>query len=188
MLQAKDLRLQTFHPSLKFLSMQYENKNICKLLHYFLSRNQLFIKFPGRNLGGVLAFLKGFRNDAWMAIVILVLTLPAFLFFFFSLLHFFNVKEPDGWTYGWNLFVFSSALAQQGQEKFPIFVSTRMVYLFMFLCSVVLFESFSASYTSFLSVVTQATPFETLTQLEDTSFVVGAMEGGTIRTLFRVKI
>ena len=135
-----------------------------------------------------MAFLKGFRQDAWLAIIIMVFTLPAFLFLFYSLLYFFDIKESEGWTYGWNLFVYASALAQQGQEKFPIFDSTRMVYLFMFLSSVVLFESFSASYTSFLSVVSQATPFETLAQLEQTNFVVGAMEGGTLRTLFRVKI
>ena len=61
-----------------------------------------------------------------------------------------------------------------------------MVYLFMFLSSVVLFESFNASYTSFLSVVSQATPFETLAQLEDTNFVVGAMVGNPIQTMFRV--
>ena len=61
-----------------------------------------------------------------------------------------------------------------------------MVYLFMFLSSVVIFESFNASYTSFLSVVSQATPFETLGQLEQTNFVVGAMIGNPIQTMFRV--
>ena len=73
------------------------------------SRNKLFIKFPGRNLGGVMAFLKGFRQDAWLAIIIMVFTLPAFLFLFYSLLYFFDIKESEGWTYGWNLFVYSSA-------------------------------------------------------------------------------
>ena len=80
-----------------------------------------------------------------------------------------------------------------------------MIFFYMFLSSVVLFESFrkvrlekyfyiyiynltfSASYTSFLSVVSQAKPFETIADLEKTSLTVGAQEGTTFRNMFRVK-
>ena len=79
-----------------------------------------------------------------------------------------------------------------------------MIFFYMFLSSVVLFESFrkvrlkkylyiyifnltfSASYTSFLSVVSQAKPFETIADLEKTSLTVGAQEGTTFRNMFRV--
>ena len=45
----------------------------------------------------------------------------------------------------------------------------------------------SASYTSFLSVVTQAQPFATIAELEQqTSFTVGAQEGTAFRNMFIV--
>ena len=63
----------------------------------------------------------------------------------------------------------------------------RMVFFFMFLSSVVLFESFSASYTSFLSVINQAQPFENIDQLEKTSYTVGAQAGTAYRSMFGVR-
>ena len=56
----------------------------------------------------------------------------------------------------------------------------------MMLSSVVLFENYSASYTSFLSVVNEAKPFETLDQLEKSSFMVGAQMGTAYRNMFIV--
>ena len=45
----------------------------------------------------------------------------------------------------------------------------------------------SASYTSFLSVVTQAQPFATIAELEqETSYTVGAQEGTAFRNMFIV--
>ena len=79
-----------------------------------------------------------------------------------------------------------------------------MVFFFMFLASVVLFESFrkislllnssihwiifSASYTSFLSVVTQAEPFKTIPELEQTNFKLGAQTGTAFQTMFTVSV
>ena len=63
-----------------------------------------------------------------------------------------------------------------------------MVFLFMFLASVVLFESFSASYTSFLSVVKEAQPFETISELEQTSYLIGAQEGTAFQSMFSVNL
>ena len=56
----------------------------------------------------------------------------------------------------------------------------------MMLASVVLFENYSASYTSFLSVVNEAKPFETLDQLEKSSFMVGAQMGTAYKNMFIV--
>ena len=61
-----------------------------------------------------------------------------------------------------------------------------MIFIYMMVASVVLFENFSASYTSFLSVVTQAKPFETIAGLEQTSFTIGAQAGTAYRTMFTV--
>ena len=46
-------------------------------------------------------------------------------------------------------------LTVQGQDQTPRFNSTRLVFIYMMLASVVLFENYSASYTSYLSVVTE---------------------------------
>ena len=74
----------------------------------------------------------------------------------------------------------------------------------MFLSSVVLFESFrkevfnltmfselfntfSASYTSFLSVVNQAKPFDSISQLEEqTTYIIGAQEKTSFQSMFIV--
>ena len=45
---------------------------------------------------------------------------------------------------------------------------------------------FSASYTSFLSVVNQAKPFVTINDLENTNFIVGSQAGTAFQMMFRV--
>ena len=57
----------------------------------------------------------------------------------------------------------------------------------MFLASVVLFNVFSASYTSFLSVVKTAQPFSNIQELEKSSFRIGAPPGSTYKTNFEVR-
>ena len=85
----------------------------------------------------------------------------------------------------WFLFLSNIALGK-GQDSEPKYISSRMVFLFMFLASVVLFESFSASYTSFLSVVKEAQPFETISELEQTSYLIGAQSGTAFQSMFSV--
>ena len=57
--------------------------------------------------------MSGFRSDAWLACSVLLLTLPALLFIFYLILHRSNLPENAAWSYGWNIFVFSAAIAQQ---------------------------------------------------------------------------
>ena len=57
----------------------------------------------------------------------------------------------------------------------------------MFFSSVFLFESFNASYTSFLSVISFTKPFETMAELEQTDFEIGGIGGGATRTMFGVE-
>ena len=58
----------------------------------------------------------------------------------------------------------------------------------MMVTSVVLFENFGASYTSFLSVVTQATPFQTVEELyTNTQYKIGDKGGTNQRINFKVK-
>ena len=76
----------------------------------------MFIKFPGRDLGGVLAFLQGFRRDAWLALAGLLLSLPAALALAALLLRLAGLHETQAWGYGANLLMYSAALAQQVTE------------------------------------------------------------------------
>ena len=81
--------------------------------------------------------------------------------------------------------MFSST--SQGSEDTPKYTSTRIVFLIIFLGSVLLFQNFSASYTSFLSVVTEFQPFDGIQNLyEDTEFEVGTPEGWVTREMFKV--
>ena len=100
-----------------------------KINHIF--RNKLFINFPGRDLGGVFAFLKGFRYDAWLACGLFVFVLPAFLFLAHIILMQFQMYENSNWSFGWNLLVFLAALTQQGSisyldQKFDIIFTLNL--------------------------------------------------------------
>ena len=54
--------------------------------------------------------------------------------------------------------------------------------------NVVLFESYSASYTSFMSVVKIASPFVTVEDLyTKTNFKIGSLKGTSFKTQFNVK-
>ena len=94
--------------------------------------------------------------------------------------------ETEHMNYGWNLLIFLAGVAQQGQENSPSPITARMIFIYMMVASVILFESFNASYTSFLSVVNIFNPFETLTDLEQTSFIIGAQELTAYRSMFIV--
>ena len=63
----------------------------------------------------------------------------------------------------------------------------RIIFLTMFFSSVFMFESFNASYTSFLSVVSFTKPFASIEQLEQTSFTIGSIAGSASINMFRVK-
>ena len=78
-----------------------------------VTENKFFIKFPGRDLGGFLAFLQGFTSDAWLGSAVFILFLPAGLYTIHLVLKYFNLRESDNWNYGWNLLVFLGAVAQQ---------------------------------------------------------------------------
>ena len=56
----------------------------------------------------------------------------------------------------------------------------------IFLASVILFNVFSASYTSFLSVVETAQPFSNIAELEATDYKLGGPPGSTYRINFEV--
>ena len=92
---------------------EYESSVLLTYFHCFENRNKIFIKFPGRDLGGVFAFLKGFRNDAWVALILLVFSLPTFLFLVYLVLTYFEIYEQEKWSLFHNFLVFVAAIAQQ---------------------------------------------------------------------------
>ena len=62
-----------------------------------------------------------------------------------------------------------------------------MLFLMMMLTSVVLFENFGASYTSFLSVVTQSKPFDSVEELyTKTEYKIGDKGGTNQKINFKV--
>ena len=70
-----------------------------------------------------------------------------------------------------------------------MYTSTRIIFWFIFISGVILFQNFSASYTSFLSVVKQAKPFDNLKELYDKNeFTVGTPEGWATKDIMKVKL
>ena len=76
----------------------------------------------------------------------------------------------------------------QGADITPVYSSTRIIFWFIFIGGVVLFQNFSASYTSFLSVVRQQKPFDSLKELyEKDEYIAGVPEGWTTKDILKVK-
>ena len=85
-------------------------------------RNRFFIRDPGRYLGGVFAFTKGFRDDAWIATIILMISLPAAMHMIYYILKYSKMIEDKDWNYFWNIFVFFGTFTQQVVSKsFKVF-------------------------------------------------------------------
>ena len=131
--------------------------------------------------------MQGFKLNSWLATIGLVSTTPVFLYINYLILKYFNVEESCEWSYSRNIFTFFGAICQQGSEHQPRLQSTRMIFFSMLLGSVYILQTFSASYTSFLSVVTEHKPFETFEDLyKNTNFKIGAISGGAEKEIFTV--
>ena len=109
----QDLRQLT---SQQFSTMQSQSnfiKIIFGLRRIFCLRIALFVKFPGRDLGGFFSFFRGFTYSAWFALFVFLLTVPAFLHVNYHVLKYFELEEPNSWKYFWNIFVLFGSLSQQ---------------------------------------------------------------------------
>ena len=83
--------------------------------------------------------------------------------------------------------MFELVFYSKGSETEPKYQSTRLLFLLMMVTSVVLFENFGASYTSFLSVVTPSVPFRTVEELyTNTEYKIGDKGGTNQRINFKV--
>ena len=102
-------------------------------------------------MGVKLKLSPGFSNEVWDFYIGFLFLVPAFLWISYRTLKYYRLNETYNFSYLINVFILFNALSQQGFEQEPGYLSTRIIFLTMFLSGVVLFETFSASYTSFLS-------------------------------------
>ena len=79
----------------------------------FFSRNKLFFKFPGRDIGGFWGLFKPLALESWLAILLFAIVLPGFLFLCYRVLKKFNISETFSFGYGQNLFILLNAFSQQ---------------------------------------------------------------------------
>ena len=70
-----------------------------------VTSNQVFIKFPGRDIGGAWAVFLPLATDAWLATLAFTLVLPMFLFLCYRLLTKYNFVEKFSFGYGQNVFI-----------------------------------------------------------------------------------
>ena len=99
-----------------------------------LFRTKFFIKFPGRNLGGYLAFIKGsnhlteiasqayplcsgFREDLWVCCVVFIFTVPAFLWASVRIQKYYRLGETYDYSYTMNIFILFYTLSQQVKSQ-----------------------------------------------------------------------
>ena len=77
----------------------------------------------------------------------------------------------------------------KGQENTPVYTSSRVIFTLVIFGGVLLFQNFSASYTSFLAVTTEKVPFNSLQDLlENTDYFIGTPKGYATREMFQVSI
>ena len=105
---------------------------------------------------------EGFTTNAWLTGLLALLIVPLFLTASANILTFFSLPEKRPFPYSWTVFTYLNAFAQKDAEYEPSRVSTRLIFLLMCLSSMITFNMFSASYTSFLSVVKVASPFSSI--------------------------
>ena len=79
----------------------------------FVFRNSVFIRYPGRDIGGIWAVLLPLSKDAWIATLVLVLVVPAFLVLAYRVLKHYDMKEKFSYGYGKSVFIFFNAISQQ---------------------------------------------------------------------------
>ena len=113
-----EARAQIVDLSIVFDQAEWENNE----RHFFgywivFFRNKFFIKSPGRDLGGFLSFIQGFRLGAWLASVVFLITMPLVFFIIYKILVFFDLQEVTEWSVGWNLFTVTGAIVQQVRVK-----------------------------------------------------------------------
>ena len=106
-------KLSTSQLSLIRLSEEITSVIFLVINYLVFFRNKFFIKSPGRDLGGFLSFIQGFRLDAWLASVLFLITMPLVFFIIFKILVFFDLQEVREWSVGWNLFAVTGAIVQQ---------------------------------------------------------------------------
>ena len=81
--------------------------------NFYYFSNSVFIKYPGRDIGGIWAVLLPLSQDAWIATLGLLLVLPFFLAFSYRVLKYFRIIEEFSFGYGKSLYLFFNAFSQQ---------------------------------------------------------------------------
>ena len=75
--------------------------------------NSVFIKYPGRDIGGIWAVLLPLSKDAWIATLGLLFIVPFFLALSYRVLKHFNILEAFSFGYGKSIYLFFNAFSQQ---------------------------------------------------------------------------
>ena len=78
-----------------------------------LSRSSVFIKFPGRDIGGIWAVFLPLSQEAWISTVAFILIVPFFLFISSRVLSHVYKNEQFTFAYGESLYLFFNAISQQ---------------------------------------------------------------------------
>ena len=105
-------------------------------------RTKFFIKFPGRNLGGYLAFIKGpilltkiisqdlysgFRDDLWVFCVVFLFSVPAVLWLSVRIQKYYCLGETYDYSYTMNIFILFYTLSQQVNNQLLFNISREQV-------------------------------------------------------------
>ena len=82
-----------------------------------LSRSSVFIKFPGRDIGGIWAVFLPLSQEAWISTVAFILIVPFFLFISSRVLSHVYKNEQFTFGYGESLYLFFNAISQQVTQR-----------------------------------------------------------------------
>ena len=143
----------------------------------------LFIKYPERE-SSWLTFLRPFDHNLWFSLAGLLLIFTSVL----SVTYYLGYEKtvnPDSFTLSYNIFLPFMAQMGQGSALQPKSVSSKLVFLTIFLFSIIIITSFSAKMTSFLAWVKIDPEVETLDDVVVSDFNICTLDGTTEADLFK---
>ena len=143
----------------------------------------LFIKYPERE-SSWLTFIRPFDHNLWFSLGGLLFVF-AFVLSLTYYLGYEKTVNPDSFTFSYNIFLPLVAQMGQGSVLEPKSVSSKMVFLTIFLFSIIIITSFSAKMISFLAFVKIDPEIETLEDVIASDFKICTVEGTTEADLFK---
>ena len=143
----------------------------------------LFIKYPERE-SSWMTFIRPFKQELWFSLAGLLMVFAMIL----SLTYHLGpekIMNPQSFTFSFNIFLSLVAQMGQGSSLEPKSLSSKLVFLTIFVFSIFLITCFSAKLTSLLAFVKLEADIESLEDVLQSDYKIGTLKGTLALDMFR---